>query len=256
MPGMFSSIAEARVGISQAPRSCERRQAKAASRTRRAIAFSSGVAAAASVPVSASGCELTIRFIEPWRYSMTSRDRCRATGTKPMVCSSDPSAWGCELAYSMNSMPSTPRGLLGSGFGSRIVMGLSTPDGVMAPELIACRASWSISIDRECLVNLARATNKPARCRLTPAFQGPTMETPVRLWSQHLANLARAAFWLLLAVVVLLQLTGSRGGVDRQRAAALGQFERERNSRAIAMIHRQEGASLLGVPVTGSISID
>ncbi len=82
------------------------------------------------------------------------------------------------------------------------------------------------------------------------------METPVRLWSQHLANLARAAFWLLLAVVVLLQLTGSRGGVDRQRAAALGQFERERNSRAIAMIHRQEGASLFGVPVTGSISID
>src|SRR5438309_10144301 len=82
------------------------------------------------------------------------------------------------------------------------------------------------------------------------------METPVRLWSQHIANLARAAFWLLLAVVILLQLTGSRGGADRQRAAALGQFERERNSRAIAMIHRQEGASLLGVPVVGSISID
>src|SRR5213083_2277074 len=81
------------------------------------------------------------------------------------------------------------------------------------------------------------------------------METPVRLWSQHLANLARAAFWLLLAVIVLLQLTGSRG-VDRQRAAALGQFERERSSRVIAMIHRQEGASLLGVPVAGSISID
>src|SRR5438309_2739815 len=81
------------------------------------------------------------------------------------------------------------------------------------------------------------------------------METPLRLWSQHLANLARAAFWLLLALVVLLQLTGSRG-FDRQRAAALGQFERERNSRVIAMIHRQEGASVLGVPVAGSISID
>src|SRR5207245_9800623 len=65
----------------------------------------------------------------------------------------------------------------------------------------------------------------------------------------------RAAFWLLLAVVILLQLTGSRGGADRQRAAALGQFERERESRAIAMIHRQEGASLFGVPVAGSISI-
>src|SRR5438309_8263918 len=81
------------------------------------------------------------------------------------------------------------------------------------------------------------------------------METPVRPWSQHLANLARAAFWLLLAVVLLLQLVGSRG-VDRQGAAALGQFERERSSRVIAMIHRQEGASLLGVPVAGSISID
>jgi ClpP class serine protease len=80
------------------------------------------------------------------------------------------------------------------------------------------------------------------------------METSVRLWSQHLANLARAAFWLLLAIVVLLQFTGR--GVDRQRASTLGQFERERNSRVIAMIHRQEGASLLGVPVAGSISID
>src|SRR5881396_1676283 len=81
------------------------------------------------------------------------------------------------------------------------------------------------------------------------------MEPPVRLWSQHLANLARAAFWLLLAVVVLLQLTGSRG-VDRQRSAALGRIEEARKSRVIAMIHRQESESVFGVPVAGSISID
>jgi ClpP class serine protease len=81
------------------------------------------------------------------------------------------------------------------------------------------------------------------------------MEPPVRLWSQHLANLARAAFWLLLVAIILLQLTGSRG-VDRQRAATLGQFERERNSRVIAMIHRDKSASLLGVTVEGSISVD
>ncbi len=81
------------------------------------------------------------------------------------------------------------------------------------------------------------------------------METLLRVWSQHLANFARIAFWLLLAVIVLLQLTGSRG-VDRQRAAMLGEFERERDSRVIAMIHRQESASLFGVPVTDSISID
>src|SRR5947207_15032671 len=81
------------------------------------------------------------------------------------------------------------------------------------------------------------------------------METPVRPWSQHLANLARAAFWLLLAVVILLQLGGGRRP-DKQRAALLGQFEESRKSRVIAMIHRQESASILGVPVAGSISID
>src|SRR5258708_5539111 len=81
------------------------------------------------------------------------------------------------------------------------------------------------------------------------------MQADALLWSRHLANLARAAFWLLLVAIILLQLAGSRG-VDRERSAALGQFERERNSRAIALIHRQESASLLGVAVPGSISID
>jgi len=80
-------------------------------------------------------------------------------------------------------------------------------------------------------------------------------EHPLRLWSQHLANVARAAFWLLLVVILLVQLGGSRG-VDNRRAATLAQFERERDSRVIALIHRQESASLLGVPVMGSISID
>ena len=81
------------------------------------------------------------------------------------------------------------------------------------------------------------------------------MERQPRLWSYHLANLARAAFWLVLLALVLLQLFGSRGP-EKQRAALLGQFEAERKSRVIAMIHRQEGGSILGVPVTGSISID
>ncbi len=81
------------------------------------------------------------------------------------------------------------------------------------------------------------------------------MEVPKPLWSQHVANLARAAFWLLLVVIVLQQMFGSRG-IDRERANLLGQFEQERGSRVIAMIHRQESASVLGVPVAGSISID
>src|SRR2546421_1063964 len=76
-----------------------------------------------------------------------------------------------------------------------------------------------------------------------------------RIWSQHVANLARAAFWFTLLAILLLQLLGSRGQ-DSQRAALLGQFEESRKSRVIAMIHRQESASILGVTVAGSISID
>src|SRR5256886_12992784 len=76
-----------------------------------------------------------------------------------------------------------------------------------------------------------------------------------RIWSQHVANLARAAFWFVLLAILLLQLLGSRGQ-DSQRAALVGNFEKERNSRVIAMIHRQESASILGVPVAGSISIE
>lgn len=80
-------------------------------------------------------------------------------------------------------------------------------------------------------------------------------EPEKRLWSQHVANLARACFWLLLIAIILLQLFGSRS-IERQRAAMLGAFEQERSSRVIAMIHRQESTSILGVPVAASISID
>src|SRR5438128_733682 len=52
-----------------------------------------------------------------------------------------------------------------------------------------------------------------------------------------------------------MQVFGGRGP-DKQRATLLGQFEESRKSRVIAMIHRQESASILGVPVAGSISID
>jgi len=81
------------------------------------------------------------------------------------------------------------------------------------------------------------------------------METPVRLWSYHIANLARAAFWLLLVFVIASQLFGG-GGAEKRRAEMLGRFEGERKSRVIALIHRQESASMFGVSVPGSISID
>lgn len=81
------------------------------------------------------------------------------------------------------------------------------------------------------------------------------MEEKRRLWSRHVANLARAAFWLALLAIVLIQAFGS-SGLEKRRAALLGQFEDERKSRVIAMIHRQESTSILGVPVATSISIE
>jgi ClpP class serine protease len=81
------------------------------------------------------------------------------------------------------------------------------------------------------------------------------MESGSTPWSAHLANLARAAFWLLLVFIIASQVFGGRG-VEKERAALLGKFEAERNSRVIALIHREEGGSLFGVPVSPSISID
>ncbi len=83
------------------------------------------------------------------------------------------------------------------------------------------------------------------------------VENQKRPWSVHVANLARAAFWTALLLIVLLQVFGGSGrGLEKQRSAAIGRIEDARKSRVIAMIHRQENASILGVPVSGSISID
>ena len=78
----------------------------------------------------------------------------------------------------------------------------------------------------------------------------------MRPWSQHILNLSRSAFWLLLVFVISTQLFSCGGGVEKRRAEALGRFEGERKTRVIALIHRQESASVLGGIVPGSISID
>jgi ClpP class serine protease len=82
------------------------------------------------------------------------------------------------------------------------------------------------------------------------------METTTRTpWTLHIAYLARAAFWLLLVFIIASQLFGGRAP-EKERAAMLGRFEGERKTRVIALIHRQESASMFGVAVPGSISID
>ena len=71
-----------------------------------------------------------------------------------------------------------------------------------------------------------------------------------------LANLARFVFWLLLVVVGLLMFFGRSIDLHSARATLLQQFQDERKSRVIAMIHRQERAAVFGVPVTSHIDIE
>ena len=71
----------------------------------------------------------------------------------------------------------------------------------------------------------------------------------------HLANAARFAFWLLLTGALLLRFVGG-DGAQKQRDGLLDRFQTERKSRVIALIHRQESVSVLGVPVGSSINIE
>jgi len=84
---------------------------------------SGGAAPRESVPP----CALITTFIAPCRYSKTSRERCRASGLKPIVSSTWPSACGRLVAYSMNSMPSMP-----SGFGTSPIASRSRADSLIA----------------------------------------------------------------------------------------------------------------------------
>jgi ClpP class serine protease len=71
-----------------------------------------------------------------------------------------------------------------------------------------------------------------------------------------LANLARFVFWLLLLYIVASMFFVRTYDLQSARSALLQQFQDERKSRVIAMIHRQERASVLGVPVTSHIDIE
>ena len=72
----------------------------------------------------------------------------------------------------------------------------------------------------------------------------------------HLANAARFCFWLALIAILLLQLFGGHDTTQKNRDTLLDQFQSQRKSRVIAMIHRQETSSILGVPVSTSINIE
>jgi hypothetical protein len=71
----------------------------------------------------------------------------------------------------------------------------------------------------------------------------------------RLASFLRFLFWALL-VGALVVAFFSRGSVEAERAAALERFQSSRQSRAIALIHRQDRLNFLGIPIASYISID
>ena len=84
-----------------------------------------------------------------------------------------------------------------------------------------------------------------------------TTETEARtsIWFK-LAQAARLVFWLVLTGVVLLLVFGQRDTTQKARDRIFDQFQSERKSRVIALIHRQESRSILGVPVSSYINIE
>lgn len=72
----------------------------------------------------------------------------------------------------------------------------------------------------------------------------------------HLAHIARFVFWLLLIGLLLLILVGRRDTTQQARHSLLDQLQIERKSRVIALIHRQESQSILGVQVSSHINIE
>lgn len=62
-------------------------------------------------------------------------------------------------------------------------------------------------------------------------------------------------FWVFIALASL-QPAFQKRSLESRRVQALRQFEQERNSRVIFLIHRQESISLLGIPLSRYISIE
>ena len=72
----------------------------------------------------------------------------------------------------------------------------------------------------------------------------------------HLAQATRLVFWLLAIGVLVLAVFGQRDTTQKTRDSLLDQFQNERKSRVIALIHRQESQSILGVQVSSYINIE
>jgi len=80
------------------------------------------------------------------------------------------------------------------------------------------------------------------------------MEAKVSFFST-LAGIARTIFWLLLIFMLLFQWLRSPSH-EGKRLEAIEAMQKERGTRVITLIHREETVSLFGIPVSKYIDID
>jgi ClpP class serine protease len=74
-------------------------------------------------------------------------------------------------------------------------------------------------------------------------------------WWQRLSRTGKLSLWLVVVYMVVQQVFGPYS-TNAARTNVLEQFQEQRKSRVIAMIHRQETISLFGVPVSNYINIE
>src|ERR671931_581750 len=74
-------------------------------------------------------------------------------------------------------------------------------------------------------------------------------------WWQRFLRVGKVLFWLMV-ILFIVQQACAPYWLNSARTALLTRFQEERKSRVIAMIHREETVSVLGVPVSSYINIE
>src|SRR2546428_13954226 len=77
-----------------------------------------------------------------------------------------------------------------------------------------------------------------------------------RSWRPKLWRLVKTFGWLIPLVLIAQQVWWAPFRADAARARLIERLQQERKSRVIAMIHRKDTQSIVGVPVSQSITIE
>jgi ClpP class serine protease len=81
------------------------------------------------------------------------------------------------------------------------------------------------------------------------------MAEAARSWWQRIFSIVKVLFWLLI-IIVIVQQSCAPYWLNSARTSLLENFQKQRKSRVIALIHREDTVSFFGVPVSSYITIE